>query len=77
MRAFIGAALGPLLLTGISAATAQAAPPNYSIAVARTPAVETVYANTDAAVGCKLITIMCVDVRARVNVHSMTLKTNK
>ena len=71
-KAVRGAALGTLLLTGISAATAQAAPAKYSINVAQAPAVKTVYANTDAAASCTLNTItitrtsMCMDVGARV-----------
>ncbi|TVL87379.1 NucA/NucB deoxyribonuclease domain-containing protein [Streptomyces sp. SAJ15] len=73
-KAVVGAALGTLLLTGINAATtAQAAPPNYSIAVTQASAVKTVYANTDAAASCKLNTMtitrtsMCMDVGARVD----------
>lgn len=40
--AVIGAALGALLLTGMSAATAQAVPEKYSIAVAQASAAKTV-----------------------------------
>ncbi|WP_406486434.1 NucA/NucB deoxyribonuclease domain-containing protein [Streptomyces sp. NBC_01563] len=72
-KAVSGAALGALLLTGMSAATAQAAPEKYDIAVTQAPAAKTVYANTSAAASCKLNTItitrtsMCMDVGARVD----------
>ncbi|MFJ3338506.1 NucA/NucB deoxyribonuclease domain-containing protein [Streptomyces sp. NPDC086766] len=72
-KAVISAGLGTLLLTGVSTATAQAAPAQYSITVA--PAVKTVYAATDAAASCRLNTItitrtsMCMDVGARVDLR--------
>ncbi|WP_371790418.1 NucA/NucB deoxyribonuclease domain-containing protein [Streptomyces sp. NBC_01471] len=72
-KAVVGAALGTLLLTGISAATAQPAPVRDSITVTRAPAVKTIYANTAAAATCRLNTIsitrtsMCMDVGARVD----------
>lgn len=74
-QAVIGAALGTLLLTGISAATAQAAPVKYGITVAQAPAVKTVYADTAAAASCKINTMtvtrtsMCLHVDARVDVR--------
>ncbi|WP_073784196.1 MULTISPECIES: hypothetical protein [unclassified Streptomyces] len=72
-KAASGAALGALLLTGMSAATAQAAPEKYSITVTQAPAAKTVYANTSAAASCKLNTItitrtsMCMDIGARID----------
>ncbi|MDX2936790.1 NucA/NucB deoxyribonuclease domain-containing protein [Streptomyces ipomoeae] len=73
-KAVIGASLGTLLLTGVSAATAQAAPAKYSITATQAPVVKTVYANTAAAASCKINTItvtrtsMCLHVDARVDV---------
>jgi hypothetical protein len=74
-KAVIGASLGTLLLTGVSAATAQAAPAKYSLTVAQAPAVKTVYANTAAAANCKINTVtvtrtsMCLHIDARVDVR--------
>lgn len=68
----IGAAIGTLLLTGVSAASAQATPATYSIAVTQTPATTTTYAGT-AAAKCKINhlsitrTSMCLYVDARVD----------
>ncbi|WP_052683212.1 NucA/NucB deoxyribonuclease domain-containing protein [Streptomyces sp. FxanaA7] len=73
-KAVIGAALGTLLLTGVSAATAQAAPAKHGITAAQAPVVKTVYADTAAAASCKINTItvtrtsMCLFVDARVDV---------
>ncbi|WP_328698499.1 NucA/NucB deoxyribonuclease domain-containing protein [Streptomyces sp. NBC_00342] len=72
-KAVIGATLGTLLLTGISTATAQAAPAEYRVTVVQAPAVKNVYVNTPAAASCKINTItltrtsMCMDIGARVD----------
>jgi len=73
-KAVIGASLGTLLLTGVSAATAQAAPAHYSLTAAQVSNVRTVHADTAAAASCRINTInitrtsMCLYVDARVDV---------
>ncbi|WP_411081031.1 NucA/NucB deoxyribonuclease domain-containing protein [Streptomyces sp. cmx-18-6] len=72
-KAVIGATLGALLLTGISAATAQDVPAQRSISVAKVPAVKNVYVDTAAAASCKLNTItvtrtsVCLHISARLD----------